>query len=1327
MSILTTVDKSIARRVLLFATLFVLSVVLSGCSDFERWKSEALSGVVESNEKLPNHGMSFSLTGDHTIIGVGMGETAEERIMWRGNVSMSGPALKRGDTVKISANIKLVDKDIKRIIKKSRSEEIYMIAVVSPLYNEDGWFRQFTNIQMSCLLTPSGLPIETLQENLPAKFKKNHFSTPWEIVVKGRPSEILKGNRLVFEAESKVPEELRDGHYRMALEFGARIKGQPVKLELVPYLGSIMLNEWKSRKEFLTANATEKTKIRMHHSPVFKVGDPAAPRMPWTLFGHVVTRGPRGILANEDKGHFAINYSGLRYDKVIIPMKDRMGGKTVYRIEPDFPTQNQKQELFEKTTFYGYLDTVLSHIQLDPVKLDYSTGYLEVAVRAPSGAERSTGKVPFKEASDYGATTGDDRFNFTFDEYGHHIVEMRGEIEDVNGIKYSGGGTYDVWVANPLSMSTSAKPGMPYVVGGMYSPRVTVHPGVPADMKFSAALYRNSSKDDVKFWTHEGKANKFGYYFPSGDFEPMKFDAPGEYIAEVVATYAEPDGTLWMGAQTTAGVVAPPDSNLFVHGDIRAVQSRPFHLEAPFDFSPRFELKAGGYAGTPEINDMTMTQVRMGLPHNKEDMLFYSPALLWNVGEIFPLFSFSTTDKSVEREVLERFPPFESYIKKTHGESLKDFEDCWGRVFAVDSCDSLLLDMMDASLHKSADNLTVMSRGKNGYHPHSFQEDPEILSYYYSSAIKPGLLGRYAVSDSTNSTSYWIVTPNFFGRQFGAGEGGDIKGDIYRFLGGVVYRNLKTGVNKYGIYHGAGVVGDPRDENNRVEEPLKSPLVRVGRKDYYVFAGMSPEQGAIYETGDRIVGGGFIFPSIVTDVDFKFEAPDGTILEEELKTNPLGLFGLFKEKRILDKPGRYRVFVNVKANGHEGGTLGKPDSWYDIYVVEKGSPYEIELKLPKVSTFDITDVLEIKGSLPEEWAEGKLYYTLVSPGVQISDGEIHLEGRNFAYRYNPLHANVFYPSLEIYDIVNNRPGGFDTILLSLFADGKTRDGKRITAAAELMTRGNIVINEKGSVFHGPPPPIKAAPMYKPFDIDTTPYAYSVDDIPKVKDPNELIERKCGSCHSKIDGRRTFREWKHIVNWHMDRNDLWLRDYNRRGLVEALSKTHPAEKTKQAKAEAEIVRKGEKLFRKRCLWCHPKEPTLDRSRSLKGWENIAARHEYWEAKWKKGNRLIARKGKKVFANEKEKQALVEYLNLVAGSEAALPDRAPSDPRLMFQRLCFDCHATTLGVYDWKKADRKFLDAHAASKFSGAERATAKKVIGWLCEGKYEESKRNGSGR
>ena len=1286
----------------------VCGILLSGCAQWERWKSGVLKNVFGASEDVPDFGITFDLEGDHALIGVGMGETAVRHKRWKARVTMTGPSLDPGDKFRILAQVDLLDKDIMRIVRKSKSRELYMVAVISPLYDERGHFRQFTNIQSSCLLTPTGLPIETLQENLPSRFKKNHFSTPWEIVVKTLPSEAAQGTRLVFSGESRVPRNLPAGHYRMALEFGAMIDGQPIKLELLPYLGPILLNEPEARDEFFTANAIEKTKIRMLHSPVVKIGRPEPPHMPWTLFGGVLTHGPRGIVSNQDQAHFAINYSGLRYGRIIIPMNDERGRPVTYRLEPDFPTQNENQELFEKTMFYGNIETVLSHIELDPVKLKYDSGYLEVTVTAPSGRQYATGRAPFRAASAYGATTNDDRFNFVFTEYGHHRIDMKGVIRDINGNVYSGGGAYDVWVAQPLSMSTSSKPGMPYLVGSKYSPRVAVHPGVPAIMEYNVRLHRNSSRQDVKVWRHHGIANRFGYYFPRQDFEPMEFDAPGEYIAEVTATYRDDQGVLWMGAQTSAGVVAAPDSDITVHGDRMAVQSRPFDPDAPLDFSPRYELKASGYAGTPEINDMTMTQVRMGFPYNRHDMLFFSPSLLWNVGEVYPLFSFSTSEKALEREVLKRFPRFEKFIKSRFNETIEDAAACWGRVFAVDTCRFLLLDMMDASLHKAADNLPVMSMGRGGLHPHAFQESAEILNYYYSASIKPGLLSRYVVSDSTNSTGYWVVTPNYFGRQFGAGEAGDIRGDIYRFMGGVVYRNLKTGENKYGIYHAGGVVDDPRDENNRIEEALKSPIVKAGGKWYDIIPGMSPEQGALFETGDRIAGGGFVIPSIEADVDFRFVDPSGKTLVENVRTNTFGLFTLFKEKYILEKPGVYRVYANVRAGGKQGGSLGKPDSWYQVYVVEKNSPYEIEFDLPRVARFDITDALEIRGELPRDWAHGKLYYTVVSPGIVYSDGDLPLDGRRFKYRYIPLHASVFSPTLEIYDIVNNRPGGADTVVMSFFADGVSHSGRRITAGAEILVRGDRVFYDRGRITRGPLLKIKPAAMYRGFSIDTTPYAYTLKDIPSIGDPEQRVQTKCGSCHSSISGGRTFGEWKRIVNWHMDRNDLWLRDYNRRSLVNALLAVYPPPDSPAWRKEKALLERGEALYNHRCLSCHPSEPALDRSRSRKGWENILLRHEYWEKKWQ------ARKGReyRIYHSGDEKKILFDYLNLVAGSEAALPAADHSHPRAQFQRMCFDCHATTLGTYDWKKADLRFLEKHVENKFEPKRRKQAARIMNYL---------------
>ncbi len=1300
--VFSTVAARALAAFIIVSVCFALILYVSGCAGFESWKSERLSELYRSDEAGDKSGVVFTLVGEHSVIGVGANTVREDREKWKATFSMSSLEMQRGADFHLDAKVKIVDKEILRLIEKSGSDELYMLAVIAPIYNREGHFRQFTNIQMSCMLTPTGMPIETLQENLPAKFKSNHYRTPWEMVDTRTPAEAIDGDVIRFSIDSRVPGDIDDGHYRIAIEMGARIDGRLIKLELIPYLGSILLDEEKSRDVFLTANATERSRININYSPVFTVGAPAPPRMPWTLLGTVDTHGTRGIVAREDKAYFAISYSGLRQDKMIIPMNNRYGAPITYRLEPDFPTQNKEQESFEKTYYYKG-PTVLSHIQLSPVELDYSSGEMSVVVHTPSGGTDDLGRAPFIGNTKTGATTGGNYFDYRFSEYGHYVIEMKGYINDVFGRTYFGGGTYDVWVALPLSMSTSCKPGMPYSVGMSYSPRVTVHPGVPADMSYEVKLYRNSSKEDVKVWKHTGRANNYGYYFPRENFEPMVFDAPGEYRAEVTATYWDKDGRLWMGGQTSASVVATRDSDVTVHGDIMFFQSRPFDVNVPLDFRPRFELRASGLAGTQEINDMTMTQIRMGMPYNSNDVLFFSPALLWNVGEMYPLLSFSTTDRSVTGEVLNNFPPLDRFLNEHFGETIDDLNDCWGKVYAVDTCDSMLLDMVETSLHKAADNLTVMSMGANRYQPHAFQEDQEIVSYYYSSSIKPGLLSRNVVSDSTNSTSYWIITPNFFGHQFGSGENGDVRGDLYHLMGGVVYRNLKTGVNKYGIYHSSALVADGRDENNRVEAPLKSPLVTVGGRDYYMFPGMSPEQGAIYETGDKIVSGGFLFPSISADYEFRLVPPSGKPLIYKGKSND---FGLFKPMPgyIAREPGLYRVYMKFFAGGREGATLGKPDGWYHLYVVEENSPYKITFDMPLVSEFDPKDVLELHGSLPEGWKDGKLYYTVVSPGVVYSDGELPIEDGRFTYRYAPLHANVYYKSLELFDKVNNRPDFWDTVVFSFFVDGVSRDGKRITAAAEILARGNKVYYFEGEWPKGPPPKLRAKKMYGRFSIDRSAFPYSKDDIKVPGDTGNLIKKKCGSCHALPSAGRTFSAWSGIVNWHIEKNWLWLRPANRRAIVDALyEKFPPSTSDDAAMREKMLMQKGDKLFKKRCLSCHPSEPARDRPRSRLGWKNIIERHEYWGEKMR---------GDPMYANDEEKKTLFEYLHLVSGSEPELPAGDPRSPKKKFQKLCFDCHATTLETYNWSKADRRFLDMHIKNKFDAGKQHDAEAVLKYL---------------
>ena len=59
----------------------------------------------------------------------------------------------------------------------------------------------------------------------------------------------------------------------------------------------------------------------------------------------------------------------------------------------------------------------------------------------------------------YSLTTGDPGFMVSFDDFGHHVITMTGEIDDIWGDTYTGGGTYDLWVAHAISVAIAPHAG----------------------------------------------------------------------------------------------------------------------------------------------------------------------------------------------------------------------------------------------------------------------------------------------------------------------------------------------------------------------------------------------------------------------------------------------------------------------------------------------------------------------------------------------------------------------------------------------------------------------------------------------------------------------------------------------------------------------------------------------------------------------------------------------------------------------------------------------------------------------------------------------------
>jgi hypothetical protein len=81
----------------------------------------------------------------------------------------------------------------------------------------------------------------------------------------------------------------------------------------------------------------------------------------------------------------------------------------------------------------------------------------------------------------------------------------------------------------------------------------------------------------------------------------------------------------------------------------------------------------------------------------------------------------------------------------------------------------------------------------NGLSPHMFPEYINEWNYFYAAAPRPGFMSRFIIGDNALRAPYWPTSPNSFGGQIGASANGDLPGDIYRLIGGIVMRKAGEG------------------------------------------------------------------------------------------------------------------------------------------------------------------------------------------------------------------------------------------------------------------------------------------------------------------------------------------------------------------------------------------------------------------------------------------------------------------------------------------------------------------------------------------------------
>ncbi len=222
-------------------------------------------------------------------------------------------------------------------------------------------------------------------------------------------------------------------------------------------------------------------------------------------------------------------------------------------------------------------------------------GRLSVSIKMPDGSVRDLGSEPFAQsfvrtqttAGGYALNAGTvhlhaiyslkaatDRFRTTFDRDGHYEITLAGELEDIWGNHYAGGGTYDLWIGTPLVLAPGVLPGTPFDVGDTFNPTLQLSPPVPAVVSWTITQYPDSDPTRAARRTITDRANPFGYFSGQG----VTFNAPGEYRVDVMASYQDKTGALAMGAMTWGGIVMTPARDATVAADGRRGATNIKHI-----------------------------------------------------------------------------------------------------------------------------------------------------------------------------------------------------------------------------------------------------------------------------------------------------------------------------------------------------------------------------------------------------------------------------------------------------------------------------------------------------------------------------------------------------------------------------------------------------------------------------------------------------------------------------------------------------------------------------------------------------------------------------
>jgi hypothetical protein len=624
---------------------------------------------------------------------------------------------------------------------------------------------------------------------------------------------------------------------------------------------------------------------------------------------------------------------------------------------------------------------------------NYASGEISVEVTKPDGSTVSLGKFPFLKQSGNGPTTGKSALTaWTPPAYGQYAVKATGWIQDVWGNRYEGGGAFRFWIAKRMTLATATFQGMPYPVGSTYGRDVAFAPPLPADVTVTASLYPDSDPAKAQTVTWSGKANAAGVYGAAQGAKTLALSAQGEYCSHILATYTDQDGHLWVSTMRHAGVVFDPNGPIVAHGKKLYINGQYVERGNTYD---------EGY-----INTATDAEhlIHLNFPYNAGDVLLVSS----------------------DGQGADKIIPTMTYDLKVNPSR------------------------SDANLNGiGITNLQLKT--SNGYSPHMFPEFITDWAYYYGAAARPGFVSRFVVGETSIRAPYWPLSPNTFGGQINASGNGDMVGDIYRLLGGVVLRQAGA-APAYAGYIASAFMLPQGTNNNRVIAPGSEDLTASTGQHGRVFL-VGPRPGMTYPLGTTFGAALQIDPIVPTNITFKLTYPDGRKVQTSGTSDIYGSFA-GKDKWVLDTPGIYQYTIDADWNGYAAIMPGLPVSGGQLFVIEPtpaGAP-GIQVTVPDGTTFDPVAGIHITGLS----TAAKIQYAAVMPGAVLDQGEINVVNGAFDYYFNPADLHTRAQTYDVTNRVSGKPELGDVVHLSLFSQEKLPNGSTYHAFLRVVVRGNQV-------------------------------------------------------------------------------------------------------------------------------------------------------------------------------------------------------------------------------------------------------------------------------